>query len=137
MEATLADMVQKDADGIVRLKSLAPQAVASRAAINDGYRREYERLTMPVLALFVERFFPITGTDTAWDRQTSDWHARYYAQVCEWAERRFREAIPHVRTVTIPGTAHEELVHEDPEHGDPDRLADAIRAFLLEPGRIP
>ena len=49
--------------------------VASRSAINSNYRREYERLGMPVLALFVERFFPISGTDTVWDRRTREWHA--------------------------------------------------------------
>jgi len=79
MEASLLDMVVEDGDGAVRLKSQAPLAVSSRSAINNGYRREYERLGMPVLALFVERFFPITGTDTAWDRQTTGWHARFHA----------------------------------------------------------
>jgi len=35
--------------------------------------------------------------------------------------------------VTLPGTAHEELVHDDPAHRDPDRLADEIRALLVAP----
>jgi pimeloyl-ACP methyl ester carboxylesterase len=134
MEAALTDMVQKDAEGFYRLKSQAPYARESRSAINTNYRREYESLEMPVLALFVERFFPITGTDTAWDRQTVEWHERYFARVKEWAERRFSEAIPHVRMETLPGTAHEELVHLDPDHRDPDRLAEVIRAFLLDRG---
>jgi hypothetical protein len=71
MEASPVDMVQEIADGTVRMKSLAPLAVSSRSAIINGYRREFERLGMPVLALFVEGFYPITGTDTAWDRQTN------------------------------------------------------------------
>jgi len=134
MEAALVDMMREDADGFFRLKTQGPQAVSSRAAINTTYRREYERIGMPVLVLFVERFFPLTGSDTAWDRQTREWHRRYYAPVREWAERRLADAIPHVRMVTLPGTAHEELVYDDPEHRDPDRLADEISRFLLDSG---
>ena len=128
MEAVLQDMMRRDSDGFLRGKSQAPSVAASMPAINNSYRREYERLTMPVLVLFAERFFPLAGTDTLWDRQTSEWHTQYYLPGREWTERRFREAIPQVRIVTLPGTGHEDLFFRDP-----DRLLDEIRGFLLEP----
>lgn len=127
MEATLMDVVQQDVDGGYGLRA---QTGPSRQLINDNYRREYHRLSMPVLVVFAERFYPVTGTDEAYDRQTTAWHERYHQGVREWAEIRLRESVPDVRLVTLPNTAHEELVYNDPVHRDPDRLADEIRAFL-------
>jgi pimeloyl-ACP methyl ester carboxylesterase len=127
MEAVLQDMMIADSNGFLSPKIGAPQTMASLNAINLGYRREYERLAMPVLVIFAERFSPPATTDTAWDRRTSEWHTRYYLPAREWTERRFREAIPHVRMVTLPGTGHEDLFFRDP-----DRLLDEIRSFLLE-----
>ena len=131
MEAVLLDIVREDASGFFRLKTQGPP-VAPSIRTTTTYRREYDRLGMPVLALLVERFFPITGVDTAWDRATREWHERYFIPLREWAERRFLEAIPGVRVVTLEGSAHEELVYDDLEHRDPDRLLEEIRAFLLE-----
>ena len=134
MEAVLLDIIRRDTDGGYRLKTDDPIVSPSFPAVNASYRREYEHLEMPVLAIFAERFYPVTGVDEEYDRQVVAWHERFHLEVSGWAERRFREAIPHVRIAFLPGSAHEELVYHDPEHRDPDRLAEEIIAFLLDGG---
>ncbi|MDH3207961.1 MAG: alpha/beta hydrolase [Gemmatimonadota bacterium] len=130
MEAVLLDIIRRDDDGGYHLKTDHPTVSPSFSLVNASYRREYELLEMPVLAIFAERFYPVTGVDAEYDRQVVAWHERCQLEVSGWAMRRFRDAIPQVKIVSLPGSAHEELVYNDPEHRDPERLAEEVLAFL-------
>lgn len=107
MEALIRDMVVEGSSNPLRFRmDLQPATGSSMPEINKDYRREYDRLGVPVLVMMADAYYPQAGADSALDRRLAEWNQRTFKPAQEWTANRFREAIPDVRVVTLSGTSH-------------------------------
>jgi len=134
-EALIRDMVVQEPGGRIRSRIDTATVSASMPAINFDYRREYELVEAPVLVLMAETFYPEQTSDGDWNRAAREWHRAKFFPARDWTMARFREAIPDVEIEILPGTAHFNIIAQDP-----GRLLNELTTFLSravneQPGR--
>jgi pimeloyl-ACP methyl ester carboxylesterase len=125
-EAHIRDMVDRQPDGSLRPTSpdsMAGEIVGSYAS-PTGYRRDYRKVTAPVLFIFPATWIP-SLPDFALRRQVDLWHATHYRPIRTAAIERLRRELRDVTIVELQGGNHNNFFFTQL-----DQVAAAMRELL-------